>query len=94
MVQCDYAFVHDAGDKLNKCTLITVVCCTTGAVLATVAVKKGSDPFVERSIIKSLESFGLTGDLVIQTDKEYGPIDAVRKVAAKRPGKTIIRQTP
>ena len=94
VVEADYAFVHDAGDKHNKITLITMVDCNSGAVLTTVATKKGTDPFVERSILKSLENWGRTGDLVIQTDKEYGPIEVVRKIASKREGKTIIRQTP
>ena len=61
---------------------------------ATAVQKKGHDKFVERFLLKGLESFGVTGEMVLQTDKETGPIDVAKHVAAERKAATIIRQTP
>ena len=44
--------------------------------------------------MKGLESFGVTSEMVLQTDKETGPIDVAKHVAAERKASTIIRQTP
>ena len=62
-------------------------------IVATAVQKKGHDKFVERFLLKSLESFGVTREMVLQTDKETGPIDVAKHVAAERKATTIIRQT-
>ena len=43
-------------------------------MVATAAQKKRHDKFVERFLLKGLESVGVTGEMVLQTDKETGPI--------------------
>ena len=63
-------------------------------MVATAVQKKGHDKFVERFLLKGLESFVMTGEMVLQTDKETGPIDVAKHVAAERKATTIIRQTP
>ena len=63
---------------------------SSGQMVAT-AVQKGPDKFVERFLLKGLESFGVTGEMVLQTDKETGPIDVAKHVAAERKAITIIR---
>ena len=93
VVQMDYAFLHDTGNKHAKVTLLTMVDNSSGQVVATAIQKKGYDKFVERFLLKSFESFGVTGEMVLQTDKETGPIDVAKHVAAKRKATTIIRQT-
>ena len=63
-------------------------------MVATAVQKKKHDKFVERFLVKGLESFGVTGEMVLQTDTETGPIDVEKHVAAEREATTIIRQTP
>ena len=41
-----------------------------------------------------LESFGMNGELVVRMDKETGPIDAAKHVAAERKATTVIKRTP
>ena len=94
VVQMDYAFLHDTGDKEAKVTFITMVDNSSGQMVATAVQKKGHDKFVERFLLKSLEPFGVTGEMVLQKDKETGPIDVAKHVAAERKATTIIRQTP
>ena len=94
VVQLDYAFLHDTGNKDAKVTFLTMIDTTSGAMVATAVQKKGHDKFVERYLLKGLESFGVTSEMVLQTDKETGPIDVAKHVAAERKASTIIRQTP
>ena len=94
VVQADYAFMHNFGDKDNKVTMLTVVDTESGATVATACPKKGHDPFVERVVRSGLESFGLMSDLIIQTDKEHGPMDVMRRVAAMRKSRMQLRRTP
>ena len=94
VVQVDYAFLHDTGDKEAKVTFLTMVDNSSGQMVATAVQKKGHDKFVERFLLKGLESFGVTGEMVVQTDKETEPIDVARHLAAERKATTIIRQTP
>ena len=56
--------------------------------------KKRRDKFVEPFLLNCLESFGVTGEMVLQADKETGPTDVAKRVAAERKATTIIRQTP
>ena len=70
VVQMDYTFLHDTGDKDAKVTFLTMVDNSSGQVVATAVQKKGHDKFVERLLLKGLESFGVTGEMVLQT----GPI--------------------
>ena len=63
-------------------------------MVATAVQKGGHDKFVECVLLKGLESFVMTGEMVLQTDKETGPIDVAKHVAAERKATTIIRQTP
>ena len=93
-MQLDYAFLHDTGNKDAKVTFLTMIDTTSGAMVATAVQKKGHDKFVERFLLKGLESFGVTSEMVLQTDKETGPIDVAKHVAAERKASTIIRQTP
>ena len=88
VVQMDYAFLHDTGDKEAKVTFLTMVDNSSGQMVATAVQKKGHDKFVERFLLKGLESFGVTGEMVT------GPIDVAKHVAAERKATTIIRQTP
>ena len=93
-VQRDNVFMHNTGDKDAKVTFLKMVDNSSGSTVATAVQKKGHDKFVERFLLKSLESFGMTGEMVLQTDKEEGPIDVGNHVAAERKATTIIRQTP
>ena len=88
VVQMDYAFLHDTGDKEAKVTFLTMVDNSSGQMVATAVQKKGHDKFVERFLLKGLESFGVTGEMVT------GPIDVAKHVAAERKATSSIRQTP
>ena len=68
IVQMDYALLHNTGDKDAKVTFLTMVDNSSGSMVATAVQKKGHDKFVERFLLKSLESFGMTGEMVLQTD--------------------------
>ena len=94
VVQIDYTFLHNTGDKDAKVTIPTMVDNSSGQMVATAVQKKGHDKFVERYLLKGLESFGVTGEMVLQTDEETGPIDVAKHVAAERKATTVIRQTP
>ena len=93
IVQMDYPFLHDTGDKDAKVTFLTMVDNTSGQMVATAVQKKGHDKFVERFLLKGLESFGVTGEIVLWTDKETGPIDVAKHMATERKATTIVRQT-
>ena len=88
--------MHNTGDRDVKVSLLTMTMVdnSTGQMVATAVQKKGHDKFVERFLLKGLESFGVTGEMVLQTDKETGPIDVAKHVAAERKVTTIIRRTP
>ena len=94
VVQLDYALLHNTGDKDAKVTFFTMVDNSSGQMVATAVQKKGHDKFVERFLLKGLASLGVTGEMVLQTDKETGPIDVAKHVAGERKATTIIRQTP
>ena len=94
VVQADYAFMHSFGDSDDKVTILTVVDTLHGSIIATACPKKGGDPFVESVVRAGLENMGLTADIILQTDKENGPIDLIRRIAAARKGRSQIRQTP
>ena len=94
VVQMDYALLHNTGDRDAKITFLTMVDNSSGSMVATAVQKKGHEMFEERYLLKSLESFGVTGGMVLQTDKETGPIDVAKHVAPERKATTIIRQTP
>ena len=66
----------------------------SGQMVATAVQKKGHDKFVERFLLKWLEPFGVTGEMVLQTDEETGQMDVAKHVAPERKATTIIRQTP
>ena len=85
VVQMDFAFLHDTGDKDATVTFLTMVDNSSGQMVATAVQKKGHDKFVERFLLKGLESFGVTGEMV-----ETGPIDVAKHVAAERKATTII----
>ena len=78
----------------REVTFLTMVDSSSGSMVATAVQKEGHDKFVERFLLNSLESFGRTGEMVLQTDKEAGPIDMAKHSAAERKATTIIRQTP
>ena len=94
VVHMDFALLQNTGDKDAKVTFLTMVDNSSGQMVATAVQKKGLDKFVERFLSKGLESFGVTGEMVLQTDKETGPIDVAKHVAAESKATTIIRQTP
>ena len=94
VVQMDHAFLHDTGDKDAKVTFLTMVDNSSGQMVATAVQRKGHDKFVERFLLKGLESFGATGEVVLQTDRGTRPIDVAKHVATERKATTIIRQTP
>ena len=87
VVRMDYAFLHDTGGKEAKVTFLTMVDHSSGQMVATAVQKEGHDKFVERFLLNGLE-------MVLQTDKETGPIDVAKHVTADRKATTIIRQTP
>ena len=58
VVQMDYAFLHNTGDKDAEVTFLTVVDNSSGSMVAMAVQKKGHDKFVERFLLKGLESFG------------------------------------
>ena len=68
----DYVFLHDTGDKEAKVTFLTIVDNSSGQMVATAVQKKGHDKFVERFLLKGLESFGVSGGMVLQTDTRNG----------------------
>ena len=74
----------NTGDKDAKVTFLTMVDNSSGSMVATAVQKKGHDKFVERLLLKSLESFGVTGGMVLQTDQETGPTDVAKHVAAEK----------
>ena len=76
-----------------KSCFFTMVDNSSRSMIATAVQKKGHDKFVERFLLQSLESFGVTGEMVLQTDQETGPIDVAKHVAVERKVRTIIRQT-
>ena len=72
VVQMDYAFLHDTSDKEAKVTLLTMVDNSSGQMGATAVQKKGHDKFVERFLLKGLESFGVTGEMVLSDRQRNG----------------------
>ena len=80
VVQMDYAFLRNTGDKDANVTFLTMVDNSSGQMVATAVQKKGHDKFVERFLLKGRESFGVTGEMVLQRDKETGPIDVAKHV--------------
>ena len=72
VVQMDHAFLHDTGDKEAKVTFLTMVDNSSGQMVATAVQKKGHDKFVERFLLEGLESSGVTGEMMLQTDKRNG----------------------
>ena len=80
------------GNKEAKVTFLTMVDNSSGQMVATAVQKKGHEKFVERFLL--LESFGVTGKMVLQIDEETGPIGVAKQVAAERKATTINRQTP
>ena len=57
----------DTENKDAKVTFLTMIDTTSGAMVATAVQKKGHDKFVERYLLKGLESFGVTSEMVLQT---------------------------
>ena len=57
VVQVDYAFLRNTGDKDVKVTFFTMVDNRFGQIVATAVQKKGHYKFVERLLLKGLESF-------------------------------------
>ena len=94
VVQMVYAFLHNTGDKDAEVTCFTLVDNNSRSMVATTVQTKGHGMWVERFLLKGLESFWMTGEMVLQTDRETGPIDVAKHVAAERKSTTIIRQTP
>ena len=86
----DHASLHNTGNKDAKVTFLTMVDNNSKSIVATAIQKKGHDKFVERFLLKGLESFGVSGEMVLQT----GPIDVAKHVTAERIVTTIIRHTP
>ena len=76
-------FLHNTGDKDAKVTFLTMLDNSLGSMVATAVQKKGHDKFVERFLLNTLESFGMIGELVLQTDRETGPIDVAKHVASE-----------
>ena len=66
-VQLDYTFLRDTGDKDAKVTFLTMIDNSSGSMVARAVQKKGYDKFVERFLLKSLELFGVTGEMVRRT---------------------------
>ena len=61
VVQLDYVFLHDTGNKDAEVTFLTMIDTTSGAMVATAVQKKGHDKFVER--------FSVEGSRVIRSDR-------------------------
>ena len=64
--------MHDTGNKDAKVTFLTMVDNSSGQMVATAVQEKGHDKFVERFLLEGLEPFGVTGEVVLQTDKRHG----------------------
>ena len=94
VVQMDYAFLRNTGEKDPMVSFFTMVDKSSRSMVATAVHKKGDDNFIERFLLKRLESFGVCGEIVLQKDKRTEPIDVAKHVAAERKAITIIRQTP
>ena len=90
VVQMVYAFLHDTGNKDAKVTFLTIVDNSSGQLVATAVQKKGHDKFVERFLLKGLESFGVTGEMAKKRDQSMWQ----NTWQAERKATTIIRQTP
>ena len=54
VVQMDYAFLHDTGDKGAKVTFLPMVDNSSGQMVATAVQKKGHDKFVECFLLNGL----------------------------------------
>ena len=80
------------GDEDAKVTFLTTVENRSRSMVATAVQKKGHDKFVERFLLNGLESFGMTGEMVLQTDKETDRPMWQNTCHLKET--TIIRQTP
>ena len=78
-MQLDYAFLHDTGDKDAKVTFLTMVDNSSGQTVATAVQNKGHDKFVERFLLKGLESFGVTGEMVLQSGRHRNGTDRCGK---------------
>ena len=78
-----------------KVTFLAMVDNSSGQMVATAVQKNGHDKFVERFLLKGLKAFGVDwrDRWCFRTDKETGPIDVAKHVAAERKA-TTIRQTP
>ena len=63
------------GDKDAEVTFLTMVDNSSGQMFATAVQKKGHDKFVERFLFKSPESFGVTREMVLQTDRQRNGTD-------------------
>ena len=64
VVQMYFSFLHDTGGKDAKVTFLTMTDNSSGSLVATAVQKKGQVKFVERFLLKGLESFGMTGEMV------------------------------
>ena len=53
VVQLDYAFPHDTGNKDAKVTFLTMADSSSGQMVATAVQKKGHDKFVDRVLSHS-----------------------------------------
>ena len=93
MMQIDWFFMRTVFEQ-NVLPCISGIECKSGGVLASVVPHKGASPYAESLILVTLEKFGLTGELILQVDAEHSSRDLVRRIAAKRKAKTIIRTTP
>ncbi len=91
-VQLDYFFLKKMKDGHVR-PLLTAVDTEKGGIHVNMAVKKGHCPYTEATLANSLNSFGLTGELVLQCDKESGLLDVANRVAARRKGITKVIET-
>ena len=93
MVQMDFTFMSNAVTEDVRATFLMMIDIKTDSVAVTACQKKEHDKFVQRFLLKSHESFGMSEELVLQTDTEIAPIDVAKFVASDRQAAIIIRQT-
>ena len=93
MVQMDFAFMPNAVTEDTRATFLMMIDTKTDSDAVTACQKKKHDKFVERFLLKSHESFGMSEELVLQTDTEKAPIDETKFVTSDRQAAIIIRQT-
>lgn len=92
-VQLDYTFISDIG-KTEQLKCLSMAEVRFGGITCSVVAREGADQFTEPLVLNTLEKWGLQFDLIMQGDSESSLRHVIRKIAAARMGRTIVRSSP